>query len=173
MRLGGISRLPGSIPLVLVRASPALRGRPLELAQTNQTRRSNPAAVQRYAFVRQAFPIVDFRTGDSSRSVDARPMTGAGAGASSDHGLKIYQPADATVPPGRQKSSRGLACECEETSGKRPEPLGKARRFSDATQPAYRRSGGRDCERGARTGFAGEVACSRFRAAQQPEHNGA
>ena len=115
-------------------------------------------------------PIVDFRTRDSSRSVDARPMAGAGARARPHHGLKICQPADATVSPGRPKSSRGLARECEETSGKRPEPLGKARRFSGATQPAHRRCGGRECQRSVPADPESQVACSRFRPAQQPEH---
>jgi hypothetical protein len=116
--------------------------------------------------------IVDFRTRESSRSVDARPMA-ARAKAKPHHGFKICQPADATVSPGRPKHSRGPARECEETSGKRPEPLGKVRRLTGATQPAYRRSGGRDCQRGARSSSASKAGYSRFRPAQQPEQKAA
>jgi hypothetical protein len=114
--------------------------------------------------------IVDFRTKDPLRSINARPMTEAGASAQPHHGLKICQPADATVAPDWKKSSRGLARECEETSGKRPEPFGKARGFSGATQPADRRSCGYGYGRGTRADAESQVACARFRPAQQPEH---
>jgi hypothetical protein len=154
--------------------------RPEDLAQTNPARRSNPAAVQRHAFGRQAFPIVDFRTRGSSRSVDARPTAGAGARASSDHRVRICQPADATVSPGRPMVPRGLARQGEETSGKRPEPLGKAHRFSGAAQPAHRRSSGRQSQRVVSADSRGfpadpesQVACSRLRPAQQPEQKAA
>jgi hypothetical protein len=119
-------------------------------------------------------PIVDFRTRDSSRSIDARPMAaGAGARAGPHHWLIICQQADATVSPGRPKHSPSLARECEEASRKRPEPFGKARRFSGTTQPAHWRSGGRECQRRVNADPESKVACACFRPAQQPEQKAA
>jgi hypothetical protein len=98
---------------------------------------------------------------------------GAGARAGPHHGLRVCHPADTTVAPDRQKSSRSLACEGEENSGKRPEPFGKPRRLSGAAQPAHRQSSGRRRQRGVSADSCGipadpesQVACTRFRPAQ-------